>query len=82
MIDPSNGIMYYPKLSLPIMTHQIEVMGKTPFQIAYGMHPRGICELRNLGNLEHRSADGEDFATTMSELRASKEEITRHKLQV
>ena len=32
------------------------------------MHSRGICKLRDLGNLEHRSADGEDFATTMSEL--------------
>ena len=32
------------------------------------MHPRGICELRDLGNLESRSADGEDFATSMSEL--------------
>ena len=30
------------------------------------MHPRGVWELRNLGKLEHRSADGEDFATTMS----------------
>ena len=29
-------------------------MGKSPFQIVYGMHPRGICELRDLGNLEHR----------------------------
>jgi len=32
------------------------------------MHPRGICEVRDLGKLEHRSADGEDFATIMSEL--------------
>ena len=42
--------------------------GKSPFQIVYGMHPRGICELRDLGNLEHRSADGEDFSIAMSEL--------------
>ena len=34
----------------------------------YGMHLRGICELRDLGNIEHRSVDGEDFATAMSEL--------------
>ena len=39
-----------------------------PFHIMYGMHPRGICELRDLGNLEHRSVEGEDFVTAMSEL--------------
>jgi len=32
------------------------------------MHPRGIHELRDLGKLERRSADGEDFAEAMSEL--------------
>jgi len=31
---------------------------KSPFQILYSMHPRGICELRDLGKLEHRSVDG------------------------
>jgi len=33
------------------------------------MHLRGIYELRELGKLEHRHVDGEDFATAMSELR-------------
>jgi len=32
------------------------------------MHPRGVCELRDLGKLEHRSVDGEDFSTAMREL--------------
>jgi len=32
------------------------------------MHPRGIYELRDLGKAERRSADGEDFATTMHEV--------------
>jgi len=32
------------------------------------MHPQGIHELRDLGKLERRSADGEDFAKAMSEL--------------
>ena len=27
--------------------------GLSPFQILYGMHPRGVYELRNLGDLEH-----------------------------
>ena len=37
-------------------------MGISPFQILYGMHPRGVFELRDLGQLEHRSANGDDFA--------------------
>ena len=41
---------------------------KSPFQIVYDMHPRGICEPRDLGIIEHRSGDGKDFATSMSEL--------------
>ena len=52
-------------------------MEKIPFEIVYGMHPRGICELRNMGNLEHRSANGEDFATTMSELHEKVNKILR-----
>jgi hypothetical protein len=35
--------------------------GKSPFQIVYGMHPRGISELRYLGYNEFRSAGAEDF---------------------
>ena len=32
------------------------------------MHPRGIYELRDLGEAERRSADGEDFATAMHDI--------------
>ena len=42
--------------------------GLSPFQILYGMHPRGVYELRDLGNLEHRSAEGESFATVINEI--------------
>jgi len=42
------------------------------------MHPRGIHELRDLGKLERRSADGEYFAEAMSELH----EQVKLKLQV
>ena len=38
------------------------------FQIVYGMNPRGVYELRNLGGQERRSADGEKFASSMHEL--------------
>ena len=40
----------------------------SPFQILYGMHPRGVYELRDLGQLEKQSADGEEFSTRISEL--------------
>ena len=38
------------------------------FHIVYGMHPRGVYELRNLGGKDRRSADGEYFASSMHEL--------------
>lgn len=42
--------------------------GQSPFHIVYGMHPRGISELRNLGKEEMRSAEGEDFASRMQSI--------------
>ena len=43
-------------------------IGKSPFEIVYGMHPRGVCELRDLGDMEHRSGHAEDFSQTMKEI--------------
>lgn len=43
-------------------------MGNSPFQILYGMHPHGVHELRDLGQLERRSADGKDFARAINDL--------------
>ena len=40
----------------------------SPFQILYGIHPRGICELHDLVQLEKISVDGESFATMIDEL--------------
>ena len=34
----------------------------------YGMYPRGVCELRDLGHLEKISAKGEEFSTRINEL--------------
>ena len=42
--------------------------GMSSFQIVYGMHPRGMYELRYLGKKEKRSAEGEYFAVSMHEL--------------
>ena len=52
-------------------------IGQIPFHIVYGMHPRGISELRNLGRAEPRRADGEEFA---SEIQAIHEQV-KQKLQ-
>lgn len=29
--------------------------GRSPFEIIYGMHPRGACEIRDLVAMEYRS---------------------------
>jgi hypothetical protein len=42
--------------------------GKIPFQIVYGMHLRGISELRDLKHDEFRSGGVEDFATEIQKL--------------
>jgi hypothetical protein len=42
--------------------------GKTPFQILYGMQPRGLSELRDLGQSEIISSQAEDFAAKMQKL--------------
>jgi hypothetical protein len=42
--------------------------GKIPFQIMYGMQPRGVSELRDLEKSEIISVGGEDFAAEMQKL--------------
>ena len=42
--------------------------GKSPFEIFYGMYPRGVCELRYLGDMDKRSGKFEDFVQTMKEI--------------
>jgi len=49
----------------------------SPFQIVFGMHPRGVYELRNLGKQELRSENVEDFAKHMQKL----QEDVKQKLQ-
>lgn len=40
----------------------------SPFQILYGMHTCGVHELWDLGKLEHRNVNGEDFARAINNL--------------
>jgi hypothetical protein len=42
--------------------------GQSPFQIVYGMQPRGVSELKDLEQNEFRSASEEDFAEEMKEI--------------
>ena len=43
-------------------------MGRGPFEIVYGMHPRSACELRDLGGMNYRSAHAKNFSQTMKEI--------------
>jgi hypothetical protein len=42
--------------------------GKSPFQIVYGMQPRGVSELRDSGQTDTSSASVGEFAKAMKEL--------------
>jgi hypothetical protein len=42
--------------------------GKIPFQIVYGMNPRGFFEFKDSEQNEFRSDSAEDFAEGMKEL--------------
>ena len=42
--------------------------GRSLFQIVYGIHPRGVHELRDLGSTKRRSEDGEEFVDAIYEL--------------
>ena len=41
---------------------------KSSFEIVYGMHPRGVCKLRYLSDMDQRSGQAKDFVQTMKEI--------------
>ena len=43
-------------------------VGKAPFEIVTGMHPRGILDLRDFAGEEKRSAAREEFVYFMESL--------------
>ncbi|XP_059064896.1 uncharacterized protein LOC131856947 [Cryptomeria japonica] len=43
-------------------------IGRSPFEVVYGMIPRGVYELRDLKGMERRSAQGENFAIAMHDI--------------
>lgn len=61
--------------------------GKSPFEVVYDVHPRGILELRDLGSAGARSGYVEDFAQSMKEVhelvkQALMENTSKHKQKV
>ena len=42
--------------------------GLNPFNIVYGIGPRGVFELRDLGMMEKRSANAKDFSLDLQML--------------
>jgi hypothetical protein len=55
--------------------------GQSPFQIVYGMQPRGISELRDSEQIATRSASAEDFAEAMKELHSQVKERLQNSSQ-
>ena len=43
-------------------------IGKIPFKVVYSMHPRDVCDLSILGDLDQRSGQAEDIVQTMKEI--------------
>ncbi|XP_057826199.2 uncharacterized protein LOC131037953 [Cryptomeria japonica] len=48
-------------------------IGKSPFEVVYEVHPRGIYELRDLSGMD-RNAQGEDFVAAMHDIHKQVEE--------
>jgi hypothetical protein len=55
--------------------------GQSPFQVVYGMQPRGISELRDSEQTATRSASAEDFAEAMKELHSQVKERLQNSSQ-
>ena len=44
------------------------MIGISPFEIVYVMHPRGVCELKDLGVIEYRSGHVKYVSQNMKEI--------------
>jgi hypothetical protein len=55
--------------------------GRSPFQIVYGMQPRGVSELRDSGQNATRSATAEDFTKAIKELQSQVKERLQNSSQ-
>lgn len=50
-------------------------IGKSPFEIDYGLHPRGFFELRDLEDGIHGIGYAEEFSQSMREIHESVRKI-------
>jgi hypothetical protein len=55
--------------------------GQSPFQIVYGMQPRGVSELKDSKQAEFRSASAEDFTEAMKEIHSQVKEWLQNSSQ-
>jgi hypothetical protein len=55
--------------------------GQSPFQVVYGMQPRGISKLRDSGQNSTRNASAEKFAEVMKELHSQVKERLQNSSQ-
>ena len=62
---PNQWDLALPQAEFPYSDSHNRSTGLSPFKIVYGINPRGVFELRDLGMMEKRSADAQDFATDM-----------------
>ena len=65
---PSNWEMVLAQAKFAYNNSMNRSIGKTPFEIFTGMHPRGISNLRDVAGEENRSTAGEEFANFMESL--------------
>jgi hypothetical protein len=56
-------------------------IGQSPFQIVYGIHPRGVFELKYSEQVEFKSASVEDFVEGMKELHSRIKERLKNSSQ-
>jgi hypothetical protein len=63
-----NGITFCHRQNFTYNDSLNRSTGQSPFQIVYGMQPRGVSELKDSEQNEFRSASAEDFAEGMKEL--------------
>ena len=65
---PSNWEMVLAQAEFAYNNSVNRSIGKTPFEIVTGMHPRGILGLRDVASEEKRSVAREEFADFMESL--------------
>lgn len=56
-------------------------IGRSPFEVVYGMHPRGVYELRDMQGIDRRSAQGEDFVVAIRDIHQQVRETLQNNVE-